>query len=154
MDLNCFLRWAMWPMGPLFSIKVFRLNGRPYCYSSVSFSLLLLRSSVSNGRPYCYSSVSFSLLLRSFVSNGRPYCYSFVSFSLLLFFFLWFFLPISRKRFWSIFMKFSGLIVNHKNLIYFFLFWWRHFRFGVFPYFLVFRGCCCPDFFSESITDR
>ena len=29
-------------------IKVFRLNGRPYCYSSVSFSLLLLlRSSVS-----------------------------------------------------------------------------------------------------------
>jgi len=42
-------------------IKVFRFNGRPYCYSSVSFSLL--RSSVSNGRPYCYSSVSFSLLL-------------------------------------------------------------------------------------------
>ena len=23
-------------------VKVFRLNGRPYCYSSVSFSLLLL----------------------------------------------------------------------------------------------------------------
>ena len=55
-------------------------NGRPYCYSSVSFSLLLLRSSVSNGRPFCYSIVSFSLLLRSSVSNGRPFCYSIVSF--------------------------------------------------------------------------
>ena len=60
----------------IFIIKVFRFNGRPYCYSSVSFSLL--RSSVSNGRPYCYSSVSFS------------YYY---------FFFLTVFVPrISRKR--------------------------------------------------------
>ena len=55
-------------------IKVFRLNGRPYCYSSVSFSLLLLRSSVSNGRPYCYSSVSFSsyyfFFLTPFLQNA------------------------------------------------------------------------------------
>ena len=52
-------------------VKVFRLNGRPYCYcySSVSFSLL--RSSVSNGRPYCYSSVSFSLLLLLFLFLTR-----------------------------------------------------------------------------------
>ena len=28
--------------GSILIIKVFRLNGRPYCYSSVSFSLLLL----------------------------------------------------------------------------------------------------------------
>ena len=33
-------------------IKVFRFHGRPYCYSYVSFPLLLLRSSVSDGRPY------------------------------------------------------------------------------------------------------
>ena len=67
-------------------IMVFRLNGRPYFYSSVSFSLLLLRSSVSNGRPYCYSSVSFSLLL--------------------LFFILLDFSKTPRR----IFMKFSGMV--------------------------------------------
>ena len=61
-------------------VKVFRLNGRPYCYSSVSFSLLLLRSSVSNGRPYCF------LRIILFFS------YSF-----------------SQKPGW-IFMKFSGLV--------------------------------------------
>ena len=51
----------------------------------------------------------------------------------------------------SIFMKFSGLIDNHKNLIYFFLFWWRHFRFCEIANFLNFRGSCCPDFSSKTI---
>ena len=69
-------------------VKVFRFHGRPYCYSYVSFPLLLLlRSSVFNGRPYCYSSVSFSLLL------------------LLLFFLL----DFSEMR-GRIFMKFSGMV--------------------------------------------
>ena len=53
-----------------------------------------------------------------------------------------------------IFMKFSGLIDKNKNLIYFFLFWFRHFRFWEIAIFLVFRGSRCPDFFSETITDR
>ena len=53
----------------------------------------------------------------------------------------------------SISMKFSGLIVNHKNLIHFFLFWWRHFRFWEIAIFRVFRGVRCPDFLSESIRD-
>ena len=35
-------------------IKVFRLNGRPYCYSSVSFSLLLLELFDSVEKTYCY----------------------------------------------------------------------------------------------------
>ena len=50
----------------------------------------------------------------------------------------------------SIFMKFSGLIDNHQNLIYFFLFWWRHFRFWEIAIFLNFRGSRCPDFSSKT----
>ena len=67
-----------------------------HCY----IIIILLRSSVSNGRPYCYSIVSFSLL-RSSVSNGRPYCYCIVSFSLFLLLFF-FFLPILCRGFLGI----------------------------------------------------
>ena len=116
-------------------------NGRPYCFRTELF-LLLLRSSVSNGRPYCYSIVSFSLLLlRSSVSNGRPYCYCIVSFSLLLFFFSYRFCPEDfSETARSIFMKLSGMIDDNKNLIYFFLFWWRHFRSRNIVILLIFRG--------------
>ena len=49
----------------IFIIKVFRFQQKTLYWFCCLF-LLLLRSSVSNGRPYCYSSVSFSLLLLLF----------------------------------------------------------------------------------------
>ena len=104
----------------LFLLRSSVSNGRPYCYSSVSFSLL--RSSVSNGRPYCYSIVSFSLLLlRSSVFSGRPSYYSTVSscllfLLLLLFFLVWF--AIFSAVSWSIFVKFSGnMSLDEKSLL-------------------------------------
>ena len=51
-------------------------------------------------------------------------------------------------------VKFSELIDNYKNLIYFFLFLWRHFRFWEIANFLDFRGSPCPDFFSITVRDR
>ena len=121
-------------------IKVFRLNGRPYCFSSVSFSLLL-RSSVSNRRSYCYSSVSFSLLLllRYSVSNGRPYCFGNVSFLLLLFFFSYRFRP---KNFSNMLrqvleikikdlLNYTHFVINHRtrtvdhNNVYLYIIYFR-----------------------------
>ena len=52
----------------------------------------------------------------------------------------------------SIFVKFSGLTDNQKNLIYFFLFWWRHFRFGIIVIFLIFRGSSGLSY--SSLTNR
>ena len=51
-----------------------------------------------------------------------------------------------------IFVKFSGVIVSYKNLIYFFLFWWRHFRFWNIVIFLIFRGSSCLSY--SSLTNR
>ena len=118
-----------------FLTKVFRLNGRPYCYSSVSFSLLLL-------------------LLRSSVSNGRPYCFCLVSFSLLFFFFLPFlfrgFLQKASIDFHEIFTHDT----LWENAIILFLFWWRHFRFWKFDDFVIFDRLFCPDRSSKMVEDR
>ena len=107
----------------------------------------------SNGRPYCYSFVSFSLLLRSSVSNGRSYCYPIVSFSLLLLFFLQIlysrFLKNGSIDFHDIFRTDSKSKIS--DIL--FLLWWRHFRFWKIAIFLVFAGVRCPDFFSKSIRD-
>lgn len=86
-------------------------NERPFCYSTVSFSLK--GSSVSNGRPYVFSWDSF--LLGSFVSYGRPFCYSIDSFYYFILFYFF-----GRYYSWTskpIYMKFSGLREHYKILM-------------------------------------
>ena len=54
----------------------------------------------------------------------------------------------------SIFMKFSHMIPYDKNLLYFFLFWWRHFRFRKIDDFVIFDRSFCPDHFSKMGKER
>ena len=92
------------------------MSGKETNLNSLSSAqMVLLRSSAG----FC-----LFLLLRSSVSNGRPYCYCIVSFSLFFLFFCSyrFCAEDFSKSVGTIFMKFSGLIDNHKNLITFFYF--------------------------------
>ena len=66
------------------------------------------------------------------------YCFFF---SIIIFFFSYRFCPEDfSETARSIFMKLSGMIDDNKNLIYFFLFWWRHFRSQNIVILLIFRG--------------
>ena len=66
------------------------------------------------------------------------YCFFF---SIIIFFFCYRFCPEDfSETAQSIFMKLSGMIDDNKNLIYFFLFWWRHFRSRNIVILLIFRG--------------
>ena len=54
----------------------------------------------------------------------------------------------------SIFMKFSHMIPYDINLLYFFLFWWRHFRFRKIDDFVIFDRSFCPERFSKMGRER
>ena len=54
----------------------------------------------------------------------------------------------------SIYMKFSQQIPYDKMLLYFFLSWWRHFRFRNIDDFVTFDRSFCPDRFSKMGKDR